>query len=90
MASTSITFRISEESKEHCKEILEAYGMTISDYCRLCFEYMLQTGRPAVKWKIVCDDGAAPADEDIAGLEGIVRHRLSHPQPSVKVSLKDL
>jgi addiction module RelB/DinJ family antitoxin len=56
MRSNTITFRVTDEMKEVCREILDEYGMSVSDYCRLCFEYLVQTGRPAVQMRLVSDE----------------------------------
>lgn len=55
MHTSTITFRLSEDMKEACREILAEYDMSVSDYCRLAFEYLIQTGRPAVQKKVVSD-----------------------------------
>lgn len=55
LKTDTITFRIGSEAKEVCREILADYNMSVSDYCRLAFEYLIQTGRPAVQSKIVSD-----------------------------------
>lgn len=55
MHTSTITFRLSEDMKETCRELLAEYDMSVSDYCRLAFEYLIQTGRPAVQKKVVSD-----------------------------------
>ena len=55
MHTSTITFRLSEDMKDACREILAEYDMSVSDYCRLAFEYLIQTGRPAVQKKVVSD-----------------------------------
>lgn len=82
MSSATITFRIPEEIKKSCKDVLKQNGMSVSDYCKLCIEYLVQTGKPAVRNILVADE-----DKD---LEEIVRYRLQNPETPVRVKLDDL
>ena len=81
MSDTIITFRTSEEIKESSKELLQKKRMTISEYCNLCLEYLVQTGNPAVKKLLI-----AAEDKEV---EQILKLRHKNSKKPLRVTLDD-
>lgn len=58
----TITFRIPEDLREQARAALLKNDLTTSAYLRSCLEYVVETGRPAVRRSWVRDQaGAATA-----------------------------
>ncbi len=96
MRSNTITFRVTDEMKEVCKDVLDEYGMSLSDYCRLCFEYLVQTGRPAVQMRVVSDEESERMVRDRsralklrAGAKKAVQSKARNQLDAIKKSLED-
>ncbi|MBQ8829446.1 MAG: type II toxin-antitoxin system RelB/DinJ family antitoxin [Burkholderiaceae bacterium] len=81
MASTVVSFRISEQIKNTGKPILEAHGTTVSEFCQNVLAYVAETGKIPVKKAIISQE-----DEELIR---IARERLQETG-SIAVRLEDL
>lgn len=57
----TITFRIPEDLREQARAALQKNDLTMSEYLRSCLEYVIETGRPAVRRSWVRDQADEPA-----------------------------
>lgn len=87
MTVSTISVRIPAELRESSRVALKNNDLSITEYIKSCLEYLVQTGRPAVRKQLVADS-ALDDDSDIIE---IAKQRLAQkPLRTVRVKLDDL
>ena len=86
VAVSTISVRIPAELRESSRIALKNNDLSITEYIRDCLEYLVQTGRPAVRKQLIAGS-ALDDDSDIIKLAK--QRRAQKPMRTVSVKLDD-
>lgn len=78
----TLNVRLDDELKSNVFDILGNLGITPTEAIRLYFRYIEETGTLPIKPTVISDEEAVLLDT--------VRHRLTHPEKPIRVTLDEL